>query len=292
MSHTLINSWRQSTRTKSSLGVLGMSVLLTLATGATARAEQPAAEPVREQFRSGGTDIAVESFEGSQGGKHPVLVVLHGNDGACASLYRTTARTYAAQGYVVLLVHYFDRTGKSPADLARYRQLFFHHFRQECPAEQRKQMRALFDAWTETVADAVTYARGRADVDGARVSLVGLSLGGVLALHAATEKELKLAALVELFGALPAEARARLKKLPPTLIIHGDADEVVPVEQAYVLAGLLVSRKQRPEVEVYPGAGHLFFKGETLQKLCFLQAKLRTDAFLAHHLKPPQVTKP
>jgi predicted esterase len=58
---------------------------------------------------------------------------------------------------------------------------------------------------------------------------------------------LKLACLVELFGALPREHRTRLKEMPPTLVIHGDADTVVPVEEAYLLAGLLLARKQRPE---------------------------------------------
>jgi hypothetical protein len=50
---------------------------------------------------------------------------------------------------------------------------------------------------------------------------------------------------------------------------------------------MLVSRKLRPEVEIYPGVYHMFFDkdGKELQKVpCYL-AKLRTDDFLDKHLK-------
>jgi len=52
---------------------------------------------------------------------------------------------------------------------------------------------------------------------------------------AATEPDLKLAAVVELFGGLPQELHARVTKMPPVLIFHGDKDDVVPVKEAYAL---------------------------------------------------------
>jgi carboxymethylenebutenolidase len=117
-------------------------------------------------------------------------------------------------------------------------------------------------------------------------------LGGTLALTAAVEHELKLAALVECFGALPFEIHGRPKTLAPTLIIHGDADRVVPVEQAYRLAGMLLARKLVPEMEVYAGVHHMFFKdGKELQVRSLLEAKARADAFLDTHLKPAPPSK-
>jgi dienelactone hydrolase len=142
------------------------------------------------------------------------------------------------------------------------------------------------------VRDAVAFARSRPEVDGERVGLVGFSLGASLALAAAAEHELKLACLVELFGALPREHRARVKGMPPTLIIDGDADAVVPVDEAYVLAGLLLARKQRPKVEILAGAEHMFLKGgKQLQKWLLAVAKLKTDDFLERQFAAKRVAK-
>jgi dienelactone hydrolase len=112
------------------------------------------------------------------------------------------------------------------------------------------------------------------------------------ALTTAAEHHLKLACLVELFGALPREYHGRVKDMPPTLLIHGDADSVVPVEEAYLLAGLLVARKQRHEVEVLAGAEHMFLRGgKELRRWPLPVPKLKTDAFLKLHLREERVTK-
>jgi len=223
-------------------------------------------------------------------------VLLHAVDGiddTWGPLYRDLAVEYAGRGYVVVLVHYFDRTDPDKKERAGYRDLFVNHFMRKKPNKRdEERMKALFGAWGETVRDAVSYARSRPEVDRDRVGLVGFSLGASLALVAASEHDLKLACLVELFGALPRKHRARLKAMPPTLIIHGDADAVVPVDEAYLLAGLLVAQKQRPEVEVLSGAEHMFLKdGKELQKAPLFIAKMRTDAFLKLHLADKRIAK-
>jgi carboxymethylenebutenolidase len=249
-----------------------------------------AGEPTKDTFPSGGKDIAVECFAPATAGRHPVLVTLHavdGIDGDCARLYRSAARACAGRGYLVLLVHYFDRTGSAKADVAGYRELFADYFRRkEHTAEQVRRIALLSAAWVEVVRDAVAFARTLPNADGERVGLVGFSLGATVALTAATKPELKLAALVEFFGTLPRELWPALKKLPPTLIFHGEEDRVVPVEQAYALVGLLSLRKLAHEAEVYPGVGHMFSRdGKEMQWAPFLDAKRRTDAFLDGHLK-------
>src|SRR5262249_8626572 len=142
----------------------------------------------------------VECFAPAQAGKCPLLVTLHavdGADGECSKPYHAAARLYAEQGYVVYLVHYFDRTGAARKDVAGYRELFVNYFRgQEPRAEDLKRIKALSDAWVEVVCDAVKFARAEPGVDGERVALVGFSLGGCLALAAAARPELKLAAVV------------------------------------------------------------------------------------------------
>jgi carboxymethylenebutenolidase len=275
-------------RTSSALAALALLTAPAFAEPPRAEAE---AKPEVKHFQSARKDIGADYFAPTAPGKYPVLVALpavDGIDGDGGGPYRGAAQAAAARGYVVLLVHYFDRTGTAKKDVEGYRELFCNYFRRdEHKAEDLKRMKSLSDEWTEVVCDAVAYARTLPNVDGERVGLVGFSLGGTLALMAAARHDLKLAALVEFFGALPRELRPDLKKLPPTLVIHGDEDKVVPVEEAYVLVGLLSVRKLTCEAEVYPGVGHMFFKdGKTRQDLDRVKAALRTADFLDKHLKP------
>ena len=275
-----------------------LAALVLLVAPAFAEPEKEGGKPKVETatFKSGGKRVAVECSKPTKPGKYPAVVLLHAVDGIDATwgpLYRDLAAEYAGRGYVVVLVHYYDRTDPDKKERVGYRDLFVNHFtRKEVPRKEQERMTALFGAWGEAVRDAVAYARSRPEVDRDRVGLVGFSLGASLALAAAAEHDLKLACLVELFGALPREHRGRVREMPPTLIIHGDADAVVPVEEAYLLAGLLLARKQRPEVEVLAGAEHMFLKdGKTLQRWPLAVAKMKVDAFLTLHLGEKRVAK-
>jgi dienelactone hydrolase len=272
---------------------LGLAALTMVALCGTSAAAEPAGEakPACKHFTSGGKKIPVECFLPGGGGKHPVLVVLHaveGPDGALQRMYQTKAREYATRGYVVLLVHYFHRTGMEKKDVEGYVDLFLHYFhRKEHKAADVKRMKALTAEWGEVVRDAVDFARTVDGVDRERVGLVGFSLGATLAMTAATKYDLKLAALVECFGTLPKEARAGLAKLPATLVIHGEDDQIIPVEEAYCLIGLLTLRQVKYEVEVYSAADHMFFRDrKDVQWEPLLKANRRVGAFLDTHLKP------
>jgi carboxymethylenebutenolidase len=274
-------------------GLMALATLALLAAPVAVGAEKSGDGPKPEvkHFPSGGKEIAAEYFAPPDGGRHPVLVTLHAVDGVqgpLAALYHDAARACAGRGYVVLLVHYFDRTGAGKKDVEGYRDLFVNHFRRkEHTAEQLNRIKELSGQWTAVVRDAVAYARTLGNVDGERVGLVGFSLGATVALAAAAEHGLKAAALVEMFGTLPRELRAGLKQLPPTLVIHGEEDTVIPVDEAYCLVGLLTARRLPCEAEVYRGVGHMFSpEGQDVQGAALLVAKLRAMTFLDKHLKP------
>ena len=98
----------------------------------------------------------------------------------------------------------------------------------------------------------------RAGLPDARLVLLGFSQGTMMALHTAIRRARPCAAVIGYSGALVAaellaeEVRSR----PPMLLVHGDADEVVPfpsmaaAEQALRDAGFLVHGEARP------GLGH------------------------------------
>jgi carboxymethylenebutenolidase len=213
----------------------------------------------QESFTSGGKTIGVEWF-GAEGTaeKAPAVLMLHGADGLSrAERYRVGARRIAAAGYHVALVHYLDRTGEKRASFGTI-------------------MRN-FDPWLATVRDSIGWIARRPGVDPHRIGIVGISLGGALGLAAAgTDPRIK--ALVEYFGPMPQGVVTAGAALPPTLILHGAADPVVPVANAHALENFLRSQGTAHEIKIYPGQGH-GFSGATQD-----DADRRVADFLNRHL--------
>lgn len=253
-----------------------------------ARAEPPApvAEKVKESattFNSGGKAIQVGHFEPAVAGKSPVIVLLHGADGPGADkdLLHCAARRFAARGYCVLFVHYFDRTGGGKDA----EELFKKCLDGTATKEQKAASRARFREWKATVRDAVAHARTLPSVDGKRVGLVGFSLGAYLALSVAVDANLRIAAVVEFFGGLPRKTREGLQWMPPVLGFHGDADRTVPVKEAEDLRDLLAAKELTGEVQIYQGVGHVFRKEGRFRWDAAWDAERRTAAFLEEHLR-------
>jgi carboxymethylenebutenolidase len=285
-------------------GRLWALLALALLAVPAARAEAPAeAGRVEDTFPSGGERIAVERCQPAAAGKHPAVLLLPAIDGldkAHGDLYRRAARRYAGKGYVVLLVNYFDRTPATAAERKALRESFFRHAKGLTTPAEEKVLDAHLRAWMGAVADAAKYARNLPNVNGDHVGLVGFSLGAYLALASAADKDLQLGAVVELFGGLPRSLRDKAANLPPTLILHGDADTVVPVTEAYALRRLLRKAKRVCEFQVYPEAGHVFSdpddegqesKPLSWEALLRIQKQVqdadeRIAAFLEKYLKP------
>jgi carboxymethylenebutenolidase len=211
--------------------------------------------------------VRVEHFRPRAKGRHPAVILLHGTEGLPDKdkrLYRYYAGVLAREGYVALLVHYFDSTKTRRID----------------PEKVEKK---LFLAWKDAVRGAVRHAGTLPQVDPKRIALLGFSLGACLSLAVAAEADPPVAATVELFGYLPKEFGKHARRLPPTLIVHGGADRVVPVAKAHELEKLLKEHGRTYEIKIYQGQGHLF--GAKVVDADALDAQKRTLGFLAKHLK-------
>jgi len=212
----------------------------------------------RNSFRSGGKAIAVETFQPAGSSPRPTLLMLHGADGLSYNgRYREGARDVAAAGYQVHLVHYLDRTGEKRAS---FNTLFQN-----------------FTPWMQTVEDALTFASRHPGADPQRLGIIGISLGAALGL-AVSSLDPRVKVLVDYFGPLPQGAIASTSHLPPTLVLHGSADPIVPVANAYAVEALLRQQNAPHEVKVYPGQGH-GFRGAAEE-----DATQRVLAFLQRHL--------
>ena len=211
-------------------------------------------------FESGGKPIRLDTYlQESPAALLPAVVALHGAGGNVAGMERY-ANALAAQGFAVYVLHYFDRTGTESADK---------------PTILRN-----FPLWMKTLWDAVSFVETQPQVDRERIALLGFSLGAYLSLaNSAIDHRVKV--VVEFFGGMPKEMHLFMRRLCPVLILHGEADPTIPVEEAYQLQKLLEKKGIPYEMKIYPDAGH-GFEDETIWR----DAGLRSLQFLQKYLNP------
>ncbi len=104
---------------------------------------------------------------------------------------------------------------------------------------------------------AIGFVATQADTDPRRIGLVGFSGGGFVAVGTAGLDE-RIGAVVVIYGGMPSALSEKIKRLPPTLILHGDADTVVPVAQARTLERFLREHSVEHMIKIYPGVQHGF----------------------------------
>ena len=243
--------------------MLGAALPLLPFSRAAAQVSEPNA---MHEFTSGGRRITTEWFPASAGPAsggvsetRPALLLLHGADGLAygGDRYRLAAGIVAGSGYHVGLLHYLDRTGDRRVDYGT--------------------LREKYPLWAETVRDGVTWLAAQPGVAAQRLGLVGVSLGAALALSTASVDPM-IRAVVAYSGPVPDDLPARGAKLPPTLVLHGEADRIVPASHARRLETLLNVAGTPHEVQVYPGQGHV------LSGAAQFDAASRVASFLARYL--------
>ncbi|MGI8904908.1 MAG: dienelactone hydrolase family protein [Candidatus Sumerlaeaceae bacterium] len=212
----------------------------------------------------GGRAITVEVLEPPDALLHPAVIVLHGADGPVrkAEEYLEVCRLLALNGFVALRPHYFD-SGPPPA-----------------PGYEHLGNPLAHAAWLQAVASTADYAQQLPSVLDSPIGLMGFSLGSYLALAAAAFQQ-RYGAVAEFFGGMPEMISGIVERMPPTLILHGGADMIVPVEEAYKLQRLYENKGFEHEIHVYPGEAHNFTVNSRQM------ANARALHFLKAHLKRP-----
>ncbi|MDP2084514.1 MAG: dienelactone hydrolase family protein [Gemmobacter sp.] len=109
--------------------------------------------------------------------------------------------------------------------------------------------------------DLNAYVDGVLEAEGLapdRLALVGFSQGSMMSLHIAPRRDKALAAVVVFSGRLLAPEllakEARVK--PPVLLLHGDADPMVPFDDMGLAGDALVSAGFDTYAHVMRGTGH------------------------------------
>ncbi|MDX2263390.1 MAG: dienelactone hydrolase family protein [Hyphomicrobiales bacterium] len=90
------------------------------------------------------------------------------------------------------------------------------------------------------------------------LALVGFSQGTMVALHTGPRRPRRLGAVVGFSGLLagPERLAAEAVTRPPVLLVHGDRDDVIPVEALHQARAGLASAEIPVEWHVRPGLGH------------------------------------
>jgi phospholipase/carboxylesterase len=98
----------------------------------------------------------------------------------------------------------------------------------------------------------------RLGLDGSRLALVGFSQGTMMSLHVGLRRATPPAAIVGFSGALPGAERlpAEIVGRPPVLLIHGDADDMVPVQALHLAANGLAAAGVTVRWHISRGIGH------------------------------------
>jgi carboxymethylenebutenolidase len=211
-------------------------------------------------YRSGAVAIEMEQHEPAGTGPHPGIVVLHGSGGAGSYWMDRFAPTLMKFGVGAYAPHYLQKTRSQRATAEMI--LDGKHFPE----------------WLGAIRDAVDYVAARPGIDARRIGVLGVSLGGYLAVALGIEDR-RMRAVIELSGGLPMGWEDRVSQgMAPVLILHGAADTVVPVSEAYKLQGVLRERRVSCETEVLPGEGHWFSAGAQARVL------MSCARFLGQHL--------
>jgi phospholipase/carboxylesterase len=89
-----------------------------------------------------------------------------------------------------------------------------------------------------------------------RLALVGFSQGTMMSLHVGLRRAVKPACIIGYSGMLAGEAPPATADTPPVLLIHGDADPMIPVQALFAGAGTLGESGVAVQWHISHGLGH------------------------------------
>jgi carboxymethylenebutenolidase len=184
-------------------------------------------------------------FTASGEAKRPTVLILPGRQGAgpLFEAYSRYALKLADRGLDVCLVSYYgpgEAEAMTTLDTGGRRKMF---------AERAP----VWTARIRAVADAVLAG----PKSNGKLGIVGFSQGGYLGV-ACSAADQRVFALVVMYGGIPGLVAGNLRRLPPLLALHGQADQVVPFSEGSALVDAARSLGGFAELVAYPGEGHGF----------------------------------
>jgi carboxymethylenebutenolidase len=225
--------------------ILRLSILVSLLLGSVSMAET-AIETEELVFDADDRKAVLLRYAKGGNDTRPAVLLLHGASGFLRfrELYERHAMALTATGHRVYVVMYYSDSDH----------LVMTGNGREA---RRKTYRQRFESWVQTTADALEYVTTIPSTDTDNVAVLGFSQGAYIAVGVAGTDR-RVTAIVVKYGGLPSALADRIDTMPPTLIIHGEADDVVPLSEAYNLAQFLDELCADYVLKTYADAGHGF----------------------------------
>jgi carboxymethylenebutenolidase len=197
-------------------------------------------------------DMIVTRCATNRPGKRSCVLVLHGSRGPelAPRAYARYADALTSAGIDVYLLHYFTMADNQALD----------------PKATTKEDRGAYNArrfsgWARRASSVATAILTRPDTSG-HIGLLGFSLGGYVAAATAAQDN-RVAALAVLYGGMPDDLVPHVKRLPPLIELHGEADRVVPAAKGVELVKLAQSLGAKADLVTYAGKDHGFDFSDT-----------------------------
>jgi carboxymethylenebutenolidase len=240
-------------------GAILATAFVLLATCAQAAEGQKLVLPTQER------QVHVTYFHAPGDNPRSAALLLHGANGFDSQIegYNAYASELAAHGIDAYLVYYYSDADQE--NMFGGKDVFVNRYA----------------AWTRLISDVAGDVL-KSKASNGKIGLVGFSNGGTLAGGAAA-RDPRITAAVVYYGTSPFPMDVPVKRFPPLLILHGDADAIIPVEQGHHLADLAKQLGGSAELVIYPDERHGF--GARLQTANSTDALSRTVAFLERELK-------
>ncbi len=204
---------------------------------------------------------------------HAGLIILPGS-GGWRPAYAELAKVFADSGFITLALDYYAETGRDTS---------------------RADALSKWPAWQATVRNAVSYLHDSIHVPPHSLGLIGFSRGAFLAVSIASSLS-EVGAVVDCYGGGGGGSDSLNKQVrgfPPLLILHGEADTIVPVTNAYRLRDAVLAAGGEAEMKIYPGAQHGFNAASTpgYSESAATDSWKRILEFLRRRLQKPEVKK-
>ena len=190
---------------------------------------------VTSAFLYEGRTVRVEFYRPNDNVARPAALVLHGASGLGRGWFvYPFAKAMAERGMAAAVVHYYDGLGK----------------------RSRKASPRIFRTRDRILKRAIDFVLAQPHVLDDGLGIYGMSLGGFHALSLGTQDD-RVRAVVSLGGGLSRHIPEReAGRLPPTLLLHGDRDRVVPLKRALSVSRAMETYGAPGEIKIYRGEGH------------------------------------
>ncbi len=182
-------------------------------------------------------------------GPFPGILMLHGASGVIGSDDQT-ARALSAEGFAVLVLDYY----RGGADLV--------------DGDAGRTPDHIRMRWLSNIERGAEYLRNHQQILPDEIGIVGFSRGAQYGLKYANEHS-EILAVIGYYGLLydyDEGQRPDLKSvenLPPTLLLHGKADKIVPIGYAYEIMDLMERAGRHAELVTFPDMSHAWWFVDT-----------------------------